>query len=118
VIPWGHNASLASTQRALPDADASTWEFAWRRWRDESAAVMATARGGVVVDPPACPLLVLASEDDVDVPPAISTELAMAWSGSLLRLPGTSHVGPLLGRSAARCAELVLGWLRHLPTTR
>jgi pimeloyl-ACP methyl ester carboxylesterase len=111
VIAWGSTASLASTRRALPDADDATCEWAWRRWRNESGAVVDAARGGVMVERPACPVLVMASELDVDVPLEVSAALASGWSADLIRVPGASHVGPLLGRGAVRCAGLVHGWL-------
>lgn len=115
VIPWGRGASLASTGRALPDAMDATCEWAWRRWRDESGAVVDVARAGVAVERPVCPVLVIASEADGDVPVATSAALAQAWGASLWRLPGASHVGPLLGRRAAACAEQALGWVEGLP---
>ena len=114
VISWANRASIASTRRALPDADETTCEFAWRRWRDESGAVVDAARGGVVVERPPCPLLVMASEADEEVPVSVSVALACEWDGSLLRLPACSHVGPLLGRRAAAHAGLVLAWLDSL----
>src|SRR5687768_3584762 len=40
TVPWGRNARLASTRRALPDSDDATALFAFRRWRDESGAVL------------------------------------------------------------------------------
>ena len=114
VIPWGREASLASTRRALPDAMDATCEWAWRRWRDESGAVVDAARAGVDVARPGCPVLVIASEADDDVPVDASAALAQAWGASLWRLPGASHVGPLLGRGAAGCAEQALQWVEGL----
>jgi pimeloyl-ACP methyl ester carboxylesterase len=115
VIPWGREASLASTRRVLPDAMDATCEWAWRRWRDESGAVVDEARAGVAAARPGCPVLVVASEADDDVPAAASVALAQGWDASLWRLPGASHVGPLLGRGAARCAEQVADWVASLP---
>jgi len=117
VIPWGRTASLASTRRALPDASDATCEWAWRRWRDESGAVVDAARAGVALARPTCPVLVIASEADDDVPVDASAALAQAWGASLWRLPGASHVGPLLGRGAAACAEQVVAWVESLPPT-
>lgn len=110
IVPWGRDASLEGTRRALPDADEATCLYAFRHWRDESGAALSAARAGVAVAPPACPLLVLASEDDEDVPAAVSADFAQAVGASLLRVPG-SHVGPLLGREAARFATLAVEWL-------
>jgi pimeloyl-ACP methyl ester carboxylesterase len=111
IIPWARQASLASTRRALPDADEATCEWAWRRWRDESGAVLDAARAGVDVARPQCPMLVIAAEDDREVPPAVSVQVATGWSTDLLRLPRCSHVGPLLGRRATHCARMVQSWL-------
>ncbi len=112
VIPWGSDASLAGTRQAMPDADDAACLYAFRRWRDDSGAVMNAARGGVVVERPACPVLVLASELDADVPVAVSAAMAGAYGASLLRIAGASHVGPLLGDSAPHCASQALAWLR------
>ncbi len=111
VIPWGIEASLAGTRRAMPDADDAACLYAFRRWRDESGAVMNAARSGVPVERPACPVLVMASTDDEDVPAAASADLAEAYAASLIRVAGASHVGPLLGRGAARCATQAIAWL-------
>lgn len=117
VVDWGRRASLASTRRALPDADDATCEWAWRKWRDESGAVLRAARAGRTVVRPEVPVLMLASEGDTDVPPAVSRAWAGAWSATLWSLPGASHVGPLLGRGAAAVAERVVTWSRRLPST-
>ena len=95
----------------MPDADDAACLYAFRRWRDESGAVMNAALAGVAVQRPACPVLVIASERDEDVPLEVSRELAAEWGGDFVRVPGASHVGPLLGASAARCAEMVVAWL-------
>ena len=110
VVPWGSRCSLASTLRALPDADAAACLFAFRHWRDESGAVMRAACAGVAVDMPQCPLFVLASECDDDVPVQASRAFADSCGAEFLLLKGTSHVGPLLGRDAAHIADAVLAW--------
>lgn len=109
-VPWQRTASLAGTMAALPDADAATWQAAWRRWRDESGAVLAEAGAGLAVERPACPVLLLASTADADVPCAVSTALAAELGADLLHCDGDSHVGPLLGRSAGLRARLVVSW--------
>ncbi len=111
VVPWRREARLASTRRALADADDATALFAFRRWRDESGAVLRQAQSGVTVAVPQCPVLLVASELDEDVPAEVTAAVADAWSASLLRLPGSSHVGPLLGRNAAGVAGQVTAWL-------
>ena len=111
VVPWQRDARLTGTQRALPDADEATALFAFRHWRDESGRAMREAQAGIEVARPACPVLCVASMVDDDVPPALTAALATAWAASLLRATAVSHVGPLLGRNAAGCAEQVLAWL-------
>lgn len=111
VVPWGRDARLSSTRRALPDADDATAMFAFRHWRDESGAVMRAAYAGVEVDRPACPVLCIASQLDEDVPPALTAALALEWQADLLRASALSHVGPLLGRDAADVAAQALAWL-------
>lgn len=110
VVPWQRTASLEGTRAALPDADDATCQAAWRRWRDESGAVLAAARAGVAATTPACPVLVLASTADADVPFAVSAALAAQLGADFARCEGDSHVGPLLGRSAARRAALAASW--------
>jgi pimeloyl-ACP methyl ester carboxylesterase len=110
-VPWGRNASLAGTRRALPDADASTWVYAARRWRDESGRVLREARDRPLRQAPRCPILVCGSVSDDDVPVSVSEALATRLQASFWRLQG-SHVGPLLGQGAAALAAAVHGWLR------
>lgn len=110
-VPWGRDARLASTRRALPDSDDATALFAFRRWRDESGAVLRQAHGGLVMDAPLCRTLCIASAQDEDVPPEVSAELARAWGADLLRVASPGHVGPLLGRDAASVAAQVADWL-------
>ena len=116
VVPWGRQRSLAATRRALPDADDATILHAFRRWRDESGAVLNEARAGIVVEPPRCPVLVLSSEHDDDVPPLASRALAVRLGADFESLRGISHVGPLLGTRAAAIANRVADWLAaHTP---
>lgn len=110
LVPWARDASLAGTRRAMPDADDATCAFAFRHWRDESGRVLNEARAGVSFAAPRCPILVLASDSDEDVPAAVSTALAGRLSATLLRVSG-SHVGPLAGRAAASHARMVVDWL-------
>jgi carboxylesterase len=49
------------------------------------------------------------------VPAAVTAAFAGGWEAGLVRLPGMSHVGPLLGRGAAVCATQVVSWLDSLP---
>jgi pimeloyl-ACP methyl ester carboxylesterase len=111
VVRWRGDARLASTRRAIPDADAATALFAFRRWHDESGRVMRAAQEGIVIQRPTCPVLCIASARDGDAPPALTAALAEAWNASLLRVPVPSHVGPLLGRGAASVASQAVAWL-------
>lgn len=111
IVPWRRDARLASTRRALPDADPATALYAFRRWRDESGLVMREAHAGIEIAPPAVRTLCIASIDDADVPAAATEALAAEVQAELWTLKGASHVGPLLGRDAAELAARVAGWL-------
>ncbi len=112
VIPWRRDATLASTRRAMPDADDAACAYAFRRWRDESGAVLNAARAGIEIAPPRARVLVVASRGDEDVPHEVSRELADTI-GAESTTVAASHVGPLLGRCAAETAVATLRWLRH-----
>lgn len=114
IIPWKTNASLQGTRRSLFDADEMTCLYAFRHWRDESGAVMNAAMSGIDIVQPCCPILVMASEKDIDVPFAASEELAGNLNAMFIRLPGTSHVGPLLGKNAAQCALQAVAYLNDI----
>jgi predicted alpha/beta hydrolase family esterase len=111
VVPWRRDARLASTRRAMPDADDATALFAFTRWRDESGAVLGAAQAGLAIARPRCPVLCVVSVADEDVPPATTRSLATAWGADLVETGSPSHVGPLLGRGAAAGAEQVAAWL-------
>ncbi|MBS7456703.1 alpha/beta hydrolase [Coralloluteibacterium stylophorae] len=111
IRAWRGRAALAGTRRALPDADAAAALHAFRRWRDESAAVLEEARATPFPPRPACPCLLVLSEADRDVAPAATRALAADWAVETIALAGASHVGPLLGREAAAVAARVLAWL-------
>jgi pimeloyl-ACP methyl ester carboxylesterase len=111
VVPWARERSLASTRRAMPDADDAARLFALRRWRDESGAVLNEAREGIAVETPRCPVLIMASELDADVPLAAARSLAVRLAADFRTLAGASHVGPLLGRSAPESAAQAADWL-------
>jgi pimeloyl-ACP methyl ester carboxylesterase len=111
VIAWRRNARLASTRAALPQADPASALYAFRRWRDESGAVLREARAGVRMAPPSCPVLCIASSQDTDVPAGVTGALAREWRADLMHLQSGSHVDPLLGVEAASVAARVLAWL-------
>lgn len=112
-IAWGRDASLAGTRAALPDADAATWQYAFRRWRDESGAVVDEACSGIRIGPPACASVVIGSGHDDEIAIDITKALARRLESSFWSVPG-SHVGPLLGRDAARLARQAVQWLNTL----
>jgi pimeloyl-ACP methyl ester carboxylesterase len=113
IVAWGTTRSLAGTRWAMPDADDAACLHAFRRWSDESGSVLNEALRGVDVTPPTCPILLLASELDEDVPLATLIVLASWLNADLICLAQASHVGPLLGIAAADCAERVLRWLHE-----
>jgi pimeloyl-ACP methyl ester carboxylesterase len=111
VVRWRSDARLASTRRALPDADDATALFAFRHWRDEAGSVLRAAQSGIDVAKPQCPVLCIASARDDDVPPALTRTLAREWDAELLQATSPSHAGPLLGHGAPALAAQVAGWL-------
>ncbi|SDQ95090.1 Alpha/beta hydrolase family protein [Pseudoxanthomonas sp. CF385] len=113
VVHWRRDARLTGTRRAMPDADDATALFAFRHWRDESGAVLREAQRGVAVARPACPVLCMVSDQDDDVPPAITRAMAEAWGADVLQTLSASHVGPLLGRDAAGIAAQAVEWLNR-----
>lgn len=110
-VPWHRDARLSSTRRAMPEADDAVALYAFRRWRDESAAVLRAAQAGIAVAKPRCPVLCIVSEHDEDVPAATTLALAAEWETDLIRLPSATHVAPLLGRDATAIARQAVAWL-------
>ncbi|HEU0307467.1 MAG TPA: alpha/beta hydrolase [Lysobacter sp.] len=111
VVPWRRDARLVSTRRALPDSDDATALFAFRHWRDEAGDALRAAHAGIEVAKPACPVLCIVSEQDEDVPPALTRLLAGEWNADLVQAPSPGHVGPLLGRCAPAMAAQAAAWL-------
>lgn len=109
IVPWGSRRRFASTQRALFDADEAARLYAFRRWRDESSAVVREAAAGIEIVAPRCPVLVIACDGDEVVPTAASRALSQRLGAEFWRCD-SSHVGPLLGRDAAAIALRVLAW--------
>lgn len=116
VVAWGSQRSLAGTREAMPDADDAACLYAFRRWRDESGAVLREVAAGIAIEPPGVPVLCIASAEDRDVPSSLTRELADALDADRSPLHAASHVGPLLGRAAARCAERTADWIAGLPS--
>lgn len=110
LVPWGRERSLAGTRRSMPDADDAACLFAFRRWRDESAAVLRDAQA-VALETPRRPTLVIAGERDQDCPADVGRALATRLDADFRLLKGASHLGPLLGRDAAIVAADTLRWL-------
>lgn len=117
IVPWQCGARLQGTRAALPDADDSSALFAFRHWRDESGRAMREACAGVEVARPPCPMLVIASTDDRDVPPGISRDIAQQWNATLLEAVAASHAGPLLGRQSPEFARQAVAWLNRIPAS-
>lgn len=116
IVPWGSERSIDGTHRSLPDADDATCLHVFRLWRDESGLALEQARLGVSIEWPRCPVLVMASELDDDVPLVVSRALATRCGADFERLPGASHAGPLLGTRASQFAERAVAWLDfHVP---
>lgn len=111
IVPWGSRRRFDSTVRALPDADAAARHHAFRRWRDESAAVVREAVTGIPINRPRCPVLVLAAMGDEAVPTEASRALAQ-WLDATFWRSAASHAGPLLGYPAAATAARALDWLQ------
>lgn len=111
LVAWSRTRSLAGTRGSIPDADDAARMYAYRRWRDESGAVLNAAQTGIAIDVPACRVLVLASADDRDVPCETSRALAGLLGADFEKIERASHVGPLLGRSAPSVASRVCDWL-------
>jgi pimeloyl-ACP methyl ester carboxylesterase len=110
VVQWA-NGPLKDTVDAMPDSDEKTVHWAWKKWRDESGAVMNELVKGAMTAKPRCPVLVVWGEKDTDVPLSTGLALASAYGADLRVYAGTSHVGPLMGRRAKEIAGDVLGWV-------
>ncbi|MEJ2061410.1 MAG: alpha/beta fold hydrolase [Gammaproteobacteria bacterium] len=110
-VAWSRKTRLEDTRAAMPEADEDTVWWAHARWRDESGAVLNTAYAGVSVTPPSCPVLILNGERDRTVPWKIGETMARDLNAEFIRLPGASHLGPLLGPQAQAVARTALEWL-------
>ena len=109
VVPWRSHGRFASTQRALAGMSFADQQLAFRRWRDESAAVLREAHAGRPLPAPSVPTLVIASDDDDDIPPTMSAAYAQGIGASLCRVAG-GHVAPVMGSTAAVAAQAALAW--------
>ena len=113
VVKWA-NGPYQETAGAMPDSDEKTRRWAWKKWRDESGAVMNALSRGVSVPKPACPVLCILGTGDTDV--SHETGLALAkWASADVHLyRDMSHVGPLMSRRASSVCRAACGWLRDM----
>ncbi len=109
-VEW-RRSSLQSSVRSLSDGSGSAALYAHQRWRDESGRVLREAHCCPVLPVPIEPTLIMAAQNDVDVPPAAMRDLADALDADYLSIAKASHLGPLLGNGAAASAALALAWL-------
>jgi pimeloyl-ACP methyl ester carboxylesterase len=109
-VAWS-KLPFAATRAAMPDAELAAARHAHTRWRDESGRVLNEVASGLRIEPPSCPVLVLAAAEDSDIPPATSRATADWLGGEFVEIPGCSHVGVLLGHRAADAASRVACWL-------
>lgn len=111
TVPWRSAARLASTRDAMPDSDEATVLFAFRRWRDESGAVLRDAYAGLDTRVPRCRVLFVSSRRDDEVPPSLSASIARTWHAEIMETAIDGHVAPLLGRVAPVVARQTVAWL-------
>ena len=111
IVPWASRHSFASTRRAMVDADAAAHLHAYRKWRDESVAVLRDACAGIEWVRPACPVRVTVGLLDSAIAPACGRALAADLAADLDTVAEGDHLSPLLGRGAARSAESATQWL-------
>ena len=104
---------MAGTRRALFDSDEMTSLFAFRHWRNESGAVLNAAMQGVDVGKPGCKVVIMASENDSDIPFCLTKEVAESMNALFINLPKASHVGPLLGKNASQFALQAVEYLNN-----
>lgn len=109
-VEWRRQARLDSTRRAASDADEASMLHAFRHWRDESGDVLRTASAGVALPSPPHRCLVIASDDDRDVPAQASRAMANSWNADWLGVRG-GHLSPLMGPLAAGIAAQAVEWM-------
>ncbi|MBX3096263.1 MAG: alpha/beta hydrolase [Fimbriimonadaceae bacterium] len=112
VVRWA-GGPLQDTRDALPDGSENVIRWAAERWRDESGAVLRQLRAGYEFEPLPCPVLVVISGKDTDIPPASSMEFAQQLKAETVEYPNASHIGPLMGIRADRTAKDILSWLNR-----
>lgn len=111
VVKWA-NGPLSETRAAMPDSDEATIQKAWKRWRNESGAVMNALNDRVAVRKPGCPVLMVIGAKDTDISPQTSRNVAAWADADIHEYANMSHVGPLLSRRASGVADSVITWLK------
>jgi pimeloyl-ACP methyl ester carboxylesterase len=117
VRAWGLASNVRGTVSAIPELSAVDALLCYRRWTDFDGALLAGSQRGVGSMPPACPVLIVSSENDRDIDPESLAARARAWRADFVRLPG-SHVSPLLGRDWLLAFDCVSTWLGGLDRRR
>ena len=93
IVQWA-NGPIEDTRLAMPDSDEKTIQWAWKKWRDESGAVMRILAKGVEAPRPTCPILVVWGEKDADVPLATGRLLADHYHAASRSTRGRVTSGP------------------------
>jgi len=112
IVRWA-NGPIKDTRDAMPDSDEKTIKWAWKKWRDESGAVMRELVKGVVAPKPECPVLVMWGDKDTDIPVATGMAMVKHYGADVIVFRNTSHVGPLLGKRAKEAASFALDWVNE-----
>lgn len=112
IVEWS-KGTLADSQTAMPDSDDMTVREAWRRWRDESGAVLNQLAKGIRPPRPKVPVLVVIGGEDNTCPPAAQRKMALGYGADVMTFPGMSHVGPLLGTRSLGVAQKTLSWCQE-----
>lgn len=110
IVRWA-NGPIQDTRDAMPDSDEKTIQWAWKKWRDESGAVMRTLTEGIKAAAPDCPVLTVWGENDTDIPVETGVAIAKVYHADMKVYSKTSHVGPLLGTRSQEIASDVLRWI-------
>lgn len=118
IVPWGLRAQLEGTRRSMPDSDPASTLHAFRRWRDESAEALRQAWMGIEVQRPDCPVLMLGSQGDEDVPVVACAQMAAAMGFEHVLLPHAGHVDPVLGDPARAAVQAAVRWVNGIPAFR
>lgn len=110
IVKWA-GGPLKDSEDSMPDSDRETILMAWKKWRDESGAVITELRSGLEIKPPSYPTLMLIGDKDTDISPMVSLSVAKAFKSDVIQYAGMSHVGPLLSTRATEVAQVVELWV-------